>query len=373
MNINEEQQDKFSAEYYASVSERLKAQINKSKLNQEEIAGRCKKVGLNMTQGMISKILNYKDNPGKKKPPAISLAHAAGICNALNIPLDAVLSIKGQTFESSLQESIGNKNSFVINPNDEEFGCYIGKFICYYHSTLAKYVNTENAFLRAELTFSPDEEKQICGAEFLLETNTPNKKVEKYTGQLVISKLQHACYCILTNNELGEIIMLNFDHNRQRAGEKLPCIVAAVLTTSEGTEKRPTSQRMFIGSEDVKAMFKKDDFKIFMAQMLLNRADILIKKDDLPKDLPQEIAKLFAKEGGKGVIPVTEYYSFRESTINKKTEMGDFERMKAICKLRQASLAPRYNKVASEANQITFDFWGNYIADSQPAETDIDA
>jgi hypothetical protein len=350
--------DTFSDYFYSEVAGRLRNIIMEKNIKQEDITKKCKDFGLVISQSTISKILKYKEYLDKnRRPPSISLSHVVGICKVLEIETSAVLAIEKKDFnlDAVLKNSDKFKadsskqiESFIFNPEEDAFKGYLGEYYCYFHPT----ISTENTLLRGKISFAPDASKKECEAKLTLFTNDRDHNGEiikkYYHGRLIISLPQSSCYCVLSSAELGEINMFTF-HHRYFHGSQMYCRLAATVTTSAGDTRRPTMHRMFICRENVMDKLG-EDFEILISQLLLHNSEMLIRKDNLPSGLPKEIEKLIREE-----TPVTEYYSFRESKLYD-VNIDDFERLKAIFRLRQASASPKYNKIGSKSDEITYHF-----------------
>ena len=71
------------------------------------------------------------------------------------------------------------------------------------------------------------------------------KITKNYTGDMIISVSFSSCYCSLINSEIGELCFLFF-HHMFLFSQEIICRVGGVLTTSSGSNRRPTMHRMVI-------------------------------------------------------------------------------------------------------------------------------
>lgn len=353
------EQDRITWNFYNAISIRLGNAMAVSKTpKQEDVVKKCKEAfGFDIDQGTISKILNYRDIAFSKRPPTFSLINVAYICKALNVHMNEIISTETSILDINSitpppPADSKKRSAFVFNPNENEFKGYKGEYYCYFFPT----ISSEHKMLTGKLCFSDDNIHGNCRADFELNTNLKkpdgSNVFKHYTGTLIVSVPQNSCYCILSNSDYGEICMLNFHHRYFIADDQeLRCRLAAVITTSAGESRRPTTHRMLIS----RTMLTAEEQSILSSQLLLNSADIIVPVDDvramIEQDiLPSEIAALFEKE-----IKPREFYCFNEFKIHC-VNLDYTKRAKAICQLREKSSALIYNKISSKADELIFKY-----------------
>lgn len=90
-----------------------------------------------------------------------------------------------------------------------------------------------------------------------------------------------ACYCILTNPDIGEICFLNFRH-MFIFNQNLECRVGTISSTSSGENRLPVMQRILISKKPLHVNGRNlSDQEFVQGQLRLNNSKILISNNDL--------------------------------------------------------------------------------------------
>ncbi len=359
-------QNNFTYYYYSKITRRLKKVIERQGLSQKEIVERCAALGVKMTQGALSKLLNYEalyDAASKQRNTNLSLAHIVCICKVLSLDLSAVLDLDLENMELDAlldapvrRDSKAVRQSLVSNPDEYEFTGYTGEYKTYFYPT----ISGENKILTGNLSLSKNDGNDYCGARLELDTNqkdrTGNPIKKEYYGRFLISPHQRAGYCILRNDKLGEINMLLLSH-QQFNNQELMCKLAACVTTSAGGNQRPTLHRVLISRHAL----TDQELETIKPQLLLNTDEIQIETsayEAIQNRLPQEVRDLVSK-----MVRPRSFYCINESLIVNAVD-GQREKAEAICLLREHSGAPRYNKVGTKADELVY----KYLYQSQGAD-----
>lgn len=357
---NDFTQSNFTYYYYSKITRRLKKVIERQGLSQKEIVERCASMGVKMTQGALSKLLNYEalyDVQSKQRNTNLSLAHIVCICKVLSLDLSAILDLDLENMEldalldAPVRGESGHKavrQSLVSNPDEYEFTGYVGEYKTYFYPT----ISGENKILTGVLSLKRNDGNDSCSARLELDTNQKDRTgkpiIKKYYGRFLISPHQRAGYCILRNDKLGEINMLVLSH-QQFNNQELMCKLAACITTSAGGNQRPTLHRVLISRHALNAQ----ELETIKPQLLLNTDEIQIETsvyEAIQDQLPQAVQDLVAK-----MVKPRSFYCINESMIVNTVD-GQREKAEAICLLREHSTAPRYNKVGTKADELVYKY-----------------
>lgn len=218
-----EDYNKFAEDYCEEIVERIKKILERRGISQGTLAA---KSGLG--QSTVSKFL-----AGDTR---VSLIHIAKICRALEIDPGEILSLEnaGERKESGNEILETWENDMLIcDPSHPAFKGYMRDFEVFFNST----ISSENKILHGKLSFQSSGNGRYCSAKLVLNTGkktidgTPIQK--KYRGKMIISLSMSACYCVLTEMEIGEICFIVFNH-MFLFNEELACRMACVATVSSG-------------------------------------------------------------------------------------------------------------------------------------------
>ena len=212
------------------IWDRIRNILKTRKISQVNLERLCENQGYRVTQPEISKL-----NSGNSQ---LTLYQLIAVSKALDVPIEQL--VYPNVLSGKIHISGG---SFITNPDEREFEGYLGCYYVVFHST-DQYTDK---FLYGKLTFQKDI-SQICKAEFELDTGEVDKwkkpVLKKYHGQLLISNLLGIGYCILINEEIGEISNIEIRH-RTFLIKEVECRLGLVLTASSGERKRPVIHRCF--------------------------------------------------------------------------------------------------------------------------------
>lgn len=343
------------------VINRILAVTEQKGLKQLDLAARS-----DIGQSSLSKIL--------KGEMRITLQHIFKICKALDITPETLLSVNNEYagissssstseykpyYESGMiSEQYLNEQVFIRDKNHPAFNGYKDKkFKIYLYST----ITSESFLLDGELSFDT-KNSSFCKANMVLNTGkvdpegNPIKKY--YSGELIISLTMGACYCLLTNTDIGEICLINFKH-MYLFNRDLECRIGTISSSSSGGNRLPVIQRILISKNPLHVSGNNTrDLEFVQGQLRLNNSKILISKNNL-----ESLQKKYADncdlseffENFKELTPSEEYYLLDEANMKNISITSDIK-TEGLGILRNMSSALRYNKVSTKTDEFTFDY-----------------
>ncbi len=343
--------------FFEEYNNKIVAAINK-KMKELYITQKHLSKLSKISQPTLSKLLS-----GKSK---FTVEQIARISMSLQVDVSEFVSFKKMdlNFNSEVYSTnfIPENDSLVCNVDRSAFKGYVGnKYYIYFYST----ISSETKMIHGEFTFFNSDENR-CKITLKIYTgkiDVSGKKITKnYTGDMIISIPLSSCYCILINQEIGEMCFLTF-HHMFLFSQDMICRMGAVLTTSSGENRRPTLHRMIISkcefnldedSEDVsflKGQLKLNDSKIVISKSafddLINN-DNIKNRDDIINFL-NKFSFLASKE---------EYYTIDESKLLDST-IPVLTKVQGISLLREFSVTYKYNKISTKADEFLFEYISN--------------
>ena len=223
----------------------IKQLMLSQKITQQSLSERS-----GIAQSTLSKLLRGDAN--------FSLNQLVQLSNALrNNIFNTIASSDFNNIVSSASNSIlelTENDNIILNTDRPAFRGYLNtNYFTYFFST----VSGVREIIKGRISFSETASKRCC-VEFTISTGKKdiqnNDIFKKYTGCMLISIPLSTCYCILKNEEIGELSFLNFQH-MFILNESMRCRVCSVLTTSSGEPRRPTTNRMILSDYE----FNLDD------------------------------------------------------------------------------------------------------------------
>ena len=97
---------------------------------------------------------------------------------------------------------------------------------------------------------------------------------------MLISLPMQSCYCILSCDESAEYVFLLF-HHMFLTKANLECRIAAVLTTSAGSYRRPTMEKCIIS----RTSLSSEDLSEIEGQLKMNCSNIQITEKDFQEHM----------------------------------------------------------------------------------------
>lgn len=339
VNISKEEKETepYISEFSKNIANKIRILIREKGINQTQIVEKCKDNGLYISQGTISHAIN--------SPESITFSTLLKICFGLDINVCELFS----DIKNDENNYISNSDLLIRNPFDSAFRGYLGKYYVYFYQTRGKNEN----LIKGVLEFGASKDKTRCEAKFRLPTGKFKRENEKikeivkeYQGELIISISMRSAYCFLCSD--NEICLLIFSH-WHLLNEHLRCAMASAVTTSSGSDRRPTLHRMCIS----RTFIEEKDLKYIKGQLLLNDSDILISEDKLEnlkndEALSQEFLMLLENS-----LKEEKYYSVPEASL-VSDDMSEDKFAKEISLLRTYSTAAKYNKISAQTNNLLF-------------------
>lgn len=353
-------------DYLKRIVSRIKKVMADQELNQADLIVRAEQHGYTIRQSTLSKILS--------DVASMSIVSIVQIANTLGIDLNDLFS-ESNSLDVRVHRDIQQKESqsrLIRRADSPEMRPYLNSYYTYFFPT----PSSDEGILSGKLCFTPSDDKSKCIARFSFETGKFNSQskpiVKKYEGDLILSNNLSAAYCTLINEEIGEISYILF-HYMPILYEELRCRVALVLTSSAGSNRMPTAQRMIISKDALTS----DAIELLKGQLYLNESEILISKSGLEqflkdKRLDPSFKEYFCKTENDvsflGLSPVP-YYLFDESVI-RGAFLKPEVKTSAINLIRQYSASPKYNKIGSKCDELVFKFINSQSSKANPLHTD---
>lgn len=348
-------------EYCNQIIKNINSLMEEKSIKQLDLASRS-----NISQSSLSKIL--------KGEMRLTLQHIFKISLALDVSPEQLLSlsqkIENNTSDNSysnyndtgmINEQYMNEQILIRDKNHPAFNGYNDNtFYIYLYST----ITTESFLLEGKLSFN-SKGSPYTKAEMTLDTgkiNAEGKPIEKhYSGELIISLTMGACYCILTNPEIGEICFLNFRH-MFIFNQNLECRVGTISSTSSGGNRLPVIQRILISRRPLHVNGKdQSDLKFVQGQLRLNNSTILVSEkalgdlvDEYKTD--QNLNRFFEKF--QEISEGTSYKVLDESCLHNIPVSSSVKTI-GLGLLRNISTALRYNKVSTKTDEYVFEYISN--------------
>lgn len=253
--------------------------------------------------------------------------------------------------------SIKEKEQLLANPSNTEFENYQGEYYCYFYST----DSAEPKLIKGRLFLNIDTEYSMCRAE--LKVLRDDEPIKVYCGQFVLNLHYRKAYMVLIGKDKQELCFLIFNHFNSTINLN-QLNMALALTSSSGSQKRPTMHRVLISR---KQLNEKSE-KLIIPELKLNTDKIIISESNLEK-LQKEISKKFEleKENNNHYVGVLNcikyikenctkeaYYTIDESIIYDSSTIteDEIERSYIISILREKSNTEFYNKISDTIEEI---------------------
>lgn len=335
--MQKEQKIWTKTELSTAVWNRVERILKERGISQVQLRDMCLQRGYKISQPEISKLFAGK--------VSVSLYQAIAFSEILNISMDYL--IKGA---NQHRRFIVEGDMFIKEPSNDAFKGFLGSFHSVFYSTSPF---EEGKILRGLMQFIPSEDGSICEAMFALDTGEKDTNeqfcVKYYRGQFLISKLGVA-YCILANEKMGEVSMVEFRH-RSFFIKEVECLMGLALTTTTGGKRYPTVHRMLLSRHKI----PDDKLNQVMPYLKLTREnEFIIRKKDIEM-LSSEL-EMFDYDKIKSTIDSDEYLIFDQRMLpfmNKKLSRPQIAEI--IGTLKNLSYES-YSNVLSEADDdILFD------------------
>lgn len=349
-----EKLDNFFQKYHQNVLKSIKNTISSINITQKELAAISK-----ISQPTLSKLLSGKSN--------FTLDQLARIAYALQIDIAEITSFK--SMENEFAENIypthfiPENDNLVRDINRPAFKGYTGNtYYIYFYPT----ISSENTLIHGELTLRASEDNH-CKVDLKIYTGkidvSGNEITKNYTGNMIISVSFSSCYCNLINSEIGELCFLSF-HHMFLFSQEIICRVGGVLTTSSGSNRRPTMHRMIISKYPFDITKEGADLHFLKGQLKLNNSRIIISKEKydellkIPDIISDKNLMDFFKEFEERVSPPKEHYEIDEAQL-LGLDTPVMIKIMGISLLREFSVISKYNKISTKSDEFLFTYLNN--------------
>ena len=300
--------------------------IEDRNLKQKDVLELCTKKGYVLKQSELSRILNRKTT--------LALYPAIALSDALEIDMSAVL------YPNRWRKRKWDiaSDAFITDASDQSIKSYLGTYHMLFHSTDAQEAKKLRG--RFVLYFQMGEDGlPYCAALLSLDTgeydDEGEQRFKRYEGQFFISK-QGVSYCILVNNENGDLSLLTF-RDRIFLSGKAQSRMGLAMTIAAGEVKHPVVHKLVIYRENFVLSSEQEDRLINLMKMSGTDKDIYISSENLIEE------KASLKEKGledmvqaiEKHLPVRTYYILnREILKSLKRRINDVEMTRIIAELK---------------------------------------
>lgn len=269
----------LNAKYEQAIREKLDALLRSHNYSQIQFCQMLKERGLALEQGNLSSMLK-----GRKHIPLSLIVHTCAIfqitltelvdenfggahCSGGSAPV-------AQVYSDDLLQLVPYLGSkIVVDPTDSHFSGYLQTYHVYLYPSkgLDTRIRTGTLKLQAK--------NAVC--EAVLEINTNKIRdgkpyIKSYRGRCVISTAMRSVFVLLTDQERGELSILNFRYHSLTT-YPLDCRIACTLLNSTGVEHPPVVQRMFLSRTEI----ANEHIPLLLPHLHLNNGIIRVQKDQL--------------------------------------------------------------------------------------------
>lgn len=267
----------LNAKYEDAIRRKLDALLRTHGYSQVQFCEMLKKRGLDLggngAQGNLSYMLK-----GRRRIPLSLIVH---VCDIFNITLAELVDENfggarqtANVYSDDLLQLIPYLgDNFVIDPSDHHFSGYLQT----YHVYLFPSQGDDTRIRTGRLHLQP--KGNVC--EAVLEINTNKIRdgqpyIKFYRGRCIISTTMRSVFILLTDQDKGELSVLNFRYHSLTT-YPLDCRIACALLNATGVEHPPTMQRMFLSRTEIAA----EHIPLLQTHLHLNSGIIPVRKDQL--------------------------------------------------------------------------------------------
>lgn len=323
------------------LSQNLKKLMKEKGFSQKTLVKHCKSKNLTIAEGTIFNILHERRS--------VTLDTLSILAQTLDTDIFTLLTPTDNA-SAHVSHTPLSLDTFITSPTDDAFKGFMGSFEVYFYKTAGKNLD----LLHGTLKFESSSDGTTCIASLSLPTGdtriTDDKEVDivkEYTGTLIVSKHMQSGYVFLDN---GRDISVLIFHHWYLQNNDLKCTMASAITTSSGSNRRPTTHRICITRDPI----PHDKIPYIKGQLLLNDADILISQTDYnkliaSKNLPESFRTLLMDAASK-----EHYRLIKENQLIDSTLFSEHENAKFISQVRLKSIASKYNKISKRTDDSLF-------------------
>lgn len=292
------EKNKNKAQLSDVIWTRITSLIRERGLSQTDLQRLCIMQGYQISQPEISKLFSGAQH--------LNLYQFIAFSDVLGIPADYLIDE-----DAGLRRIQVGEASFVIDSTEDAFAGYLGT----YHTVFMSTSPFETKVLHGEISFAPMKNARICGAVFKLNTGERDENgkciYKFYQGQLIISRKLNVAYCILVNEKIGEISVIEFRH-RNFLVKQAECRLGLVLTVTAGERKEPVTHRIFLS----RSSLDDQNLEKILPYLKQETDEALISQKDLQmlaekRELSFDFSLLMRNEEGEV------YYRVDDKSIRK--------------------------------------------------------
>lgn len=267
----------LNAKYEDAIRRKLDALLRTHGYSQVQFCEMLKKRGLDLggngAQGNLSYMLK-----GRRRIPLSLIVH---VCEIFNVTLAELVDENfggarqtANVYSDDLLQLIPYLgDNFVIDPSDHHFSGYLQTYYVY----LFPSQGDDTRIRTGRLHLQP--KGNVC--EAVLEINTNKIRdgqpyIKIYQGRCIISTTMRSVFILLTDQDKGELSVLNFRYHSLTT-YPLDCRIACALLNATGVEHPPTMQRMFLSRTEIAA----EHIPLLQTHLHLNSGMIPVRKDQL--------------------------------------------------------------------------------------------
>lgn len=267
----------LNAKYEDAIRRKLDALLRTHGYSQVQFCEMLKKRGLDLggngAQGNLSYILK-----GRRRIPLSLIVH---VCEIFHITLAELVDENfggarqtANVYSDDLLQLIPYLgDNFVIDPSDHHFSGYLQT----YHVYLFPSQGDDTRIRTGRLHLQP--KGNVCEAVLEINTNKIREGqpyIKIYRGRCIISTTMRSVFILLTDQDKGELSVLNFRYH-SLSTYPLDCRIACALLNATGVEHPPTMQRMFLSRTEIAA----EHIPLLQTHLHLNSGMIPVRKDQL--------------------------------------------------------------------------------------------
>lgn len=344
----------MNAKYENAIRVKLDALMRANHYSQIQFNDMLRERGLDLGQGNLSSILK-----GRRRIPLSLIVH---ICDIFKLSLAELvdenfggakqaggISPAAQVYSDEILHLIPNLGSkFVVDPTDPHFSGYLQTYYVYLYPTTSDESGIRTGILRLQAGDG------VC--EAVLEMNTNKIRdgkplIKVYQGRCIISTTMRAVIILMTNQETGEFLAMNFRYFHLML-YPLDCRIASVLLNATGSENHPPAmQRLFLSRTEI----READLPLLLPHLQLNSSMIHISKEHLD---------MIRSENERYVLPINELlltnqpqpaYRLDEDDVisTAKRYLSKPEMLQLLSMLRSLSDSDRVHKAGRRADELS--------------------
>ena len=322
--------------YETALSKNLSELMKQKNVHESEIIKNSKEMGIPISAGSISDILNKKARPNLKTLIKLSLILDVTVYDLIN---------DSNTTEKEKSSNLNN-SVFVTDIQSRFFQRYLGQYHTYFFPTEE---TSQDKLLHGILEIGDFKENGTLKFTLNTKTNqdTIENSVKEYYGKVILSQPMEAIYCILEGIQQVEYSFLALHYQHLNVKDLSNRMVLA-LTVSSGSERRPTVHRVYL----TKRKLNEEEKMIVMGMLRLNSLEITIPSNIYEKMINKEnFSKKFSSFLNNHKNSVTCY------TINIKELMNNSENLDMLQEgmaLYKYISGNKYHKVLKEEDDILY-------------------